>query len=373
MKNFLFIFRRQFCFLLVFSITFFGVSTFALLPNLSTLQAEPAPKVDASAKLIEDLRKFWAEHKSKLWKSTDYDLVTHEKMNIFTAEGEFDQKVLDAANSEKLQTSLTTLQTHLKTYLKETIKTFWIKHQSQLWDSRIKSLPKNQKLDIFAADGTIIEANLNKTAADKLQSVLSVLQRQLKDYKEKVTKFQNDIKIFWKVYGHFLWRKEIAPMVKKRELKDIFTDKGKIDPVKLATVGEKELEKTLISLKKGWPIFTLRRLKEHFQDRDLKSHIKLLKQTSEPLAEKILEDNDLSLDNFDNDGQLNVTQDKLKKMTIKQFDFLTSLRVEDLNFSRPATPGFWYAIIIGSVFLGFLIILSVVATWRTYFRKVSSP
>ncbi|WHP39155.1 MAG: hypothetical protein QJQ54_00660 [Mollicutes bacterium] len=40
-------------------------------------------------------------------------------------------------------------------------------------------------------------------------------------------------------------------MVKKRELKDIFTDKGKIDPVKLATVGEKELEKTLISLKKG--------------------------------------------------------------------------------------------------------------------------
>lgn len=45
-------------------------------------------------------------------------------MNIFTAEGEFDQKVLDAANSEKLQTSLTTLQTHLKTYLKETIKTF---------------------------------------------------------------------------------------------------------------------------------------------------------------------------------------------------------------------------------------------------------
>lgn len=81
-------------------------------------------------------------------------------------------------------------------------------------------------------------------------------------------------------------------------------------------------------------------MKEHFQDRDLKSHIKLLKQTSEPLAEKILEDNDLSLDNFDNDGRLNVTQDKLKKMTIKQFDFLTSLRVEDLNFSRPATPGF---------------------------------
>ncbi|WHP39156.1 MAG: hypothetical protein QJQ54_00665 [Mollicutes bacterium] len=57
-------------------------------------------------------------------------------------------------------------------------------------------MPKNQKLDIFAADGTIIEANLNKTAADKLQSVLSVLQRQLKDYKEKVTKFQNDIKTF---------------------------------------------------------------------------------------------------------------------------------------------------------------------------------
>ena len=129
-------------------------------------------------------------------------------------------------------------------------------------------------------------------------------------------------------------------MVKKRELKDIFTDKGKIDPVKLATVGEKELEKTLTSLKKNWPIFTLRRLKEHFQDRNLKSHIKSLKQTSEPLAIQILENNGLALDNFDNDGKLNVTQDKLTKITIKQFDFLTSLRVEDLNFSRPATPGF---------------------------------
>lgn len=374
MKNFLFVFRRQFCFLLVFSITLFGVSSVALFPNLSALQVESAPKVDdsASAKLIGDLRKFWVEHKSKLWKNAVYDLVTHEKMNIFTAEGEFDQKVLDAANSEKLQTSLTTLQTHLKTYLKETIKTFWTKHQSQLWDARIKSLPKNQKLDIFAADGTIIEANLNKTATDKLQSVLSVLQKQLKDYKEKVTKFQNDIKTFWKVYGRFLWRKEIAPMIKKKELKNIFTDKGKIDSAKLATIDEKELEKTLISLKKGWPIFTLRRLKEHFEDRDLKSHIKLLKQTSEPLAEKILEDNDLSLDNFDNKGQLNVTKDKLKEMTVKQFDFLTSLRVEDLNFSRPATPGFWYAIIIGSVFLGFLIMLNVVVVWRTYFRKASS-
>lgn len=374
MKNFLFVFRRQFCFLLVFSITLFGVSSVALFPNLSALQVEFAPKVDdsASAKLIGDLRKFWVEHKSKLWKNAVYDLVTHEKMNIFTAEGEFDQKVLDAPNSEKLQTSLTTLQTHLKTYLKETIKTFWTKHQSQLWDARIKSLPKNQKLDIFAADGTIIEANLNKTATDKLQSVLSVLQKQLKDYKEKVTKFQNDIKTFWKVYGRFLWRKEIAPMIKKKELKNIFTDKGKIDSAKLATIDEKELEKTLISLKKGWPIFTLRRLKEHFEDRDLKSHIKLLKQTSEPLAEKILEDNDLSLDNFDNKGQLNVTKDKLKEMTVKQFDFLTSLRVEDLNFSRPATPGFWYAIIIGSVFLGFLIMLNVVVVWRTYFRKASS-
>lgn len=40
-------------------------------------------------------------------------------------------------------------------------------------------------------------------------------------------------------------------MVKKKELKNIFTDKGKIDSAKLATIDEKELEKTLISLKKG--------------------------------------------------------------------------------------------------------------------------